>query len=83
MLYSADLVLLKYNAGQHTAEGGGMGKRHGEATAQGEYLGRHLFLKRCVTISSRNRESSPWQDNKSKPDFFHIFSLCESNMAVC
>lgn len=28
------------------AEGEGMGKRHGEATVQGECLGRHFFLKK-------------------------------------
>lgn len=40
------------------AEGAGMGKRHAEDCAQGEYLGRHLFLKKIVTISSRNRDIS-------------------------
>lgn len=49
-----------------------MGKRHGEATAQGECLGRHIFLKKFVTISSRNRESSLWQDNYSTPEFFLV-----------
>lgn len=60
-----------------------MGKRQGEPTAQGECLGRHLFLKKFITISSRNRESHLNGKIIIQDQNFSFFPLCEINMAVC